>query len=185
MKLLSKKDIIEKCPKTVEKNILEFENAYNNTLIGTNLLSGKTDLECCCSPIEQLYFIALKNSSIYENMELIVEPQKEIYANGKKYKVDFYITASELFSLVKNDEHTIYSREVILCVECDGHDFHEKTKEQVSKDKSRERDIMSIGLNLIRFSGSEIYKSPNKCAIQTIKILSNHLNKKDFEVDVI
>lgn len=184
MKLLSKKDIIGKYPKSVEKKILDLENEYTNTVIGTNLLNGETAIGDCDSPIEQLYFLALKNSCIYENIDLTIETQKEIYANGKKYKVDFYITASELFSLVKNDKHTIYSREVNLCVECDGHNFHEKTKEQVSKDKSRERDIMSKGLNLIRFSGSEIYTKSNKCAIQTLKILKNHLDKKDFEVNI-
>lgn len=182
MKLLTKKEIIGKYPKSVEEKILELENEYTNTILGTNILNGNTALENCNSPIEQLYFLALKNIGVYENIDLSIETQKEIYANGKKYKVDFYITASEVFSLDKNDEHDIYSREVSLCIECDGHNFHEKTKAQVSKDKSRERDIMSKGLNLIRFSGSEIYKNPNKCAIQTFKILNNHLNKKEFEV---
>lgn len=41
-------------------------------------------------------------------------------------------------------------------IECDGHDFHEKTKEQVIYDKKRERFLISEGLKVLRFSGTEI-----------------------------
>lgn len=51
-----------------------------------------------------------------------------------------------------------------LVVECDGHDFHEKTKEQVARDKQRERYLTSDGCHILRFSGSEIWRDPLKCA---------------------
>lgn len=41
-------------------------------------------------------------------------------------------------------------------IECDGHDFHEKTKEQAKYDKQRERYLVSLGYKVLRFSGSEI-----------------------------
>jgi len=53
-----------------------------------------------------------------------------------------------------------------LVVECDGHDYHERTKEQAKKDRSRDRDLQSNGYTVFRFTGSEIWKDPNACAEQ-------------------
>ena len=55
-----------------------------------------------------------------------------------------------------------------IAVECDGHDFHEKTKEQVARDKARDRSITSQGYRIFRFSGSEIYRDNVLCAQQVV-----------------
>lgn len=53
-----------------------------------------------------------------------------------------------------------------LIVECDGHDFHERTKEQAIADRSRDRRLQELGYTVYRFTGSEIYNDPMKCAEQ-------------------
>lgn len=54
---------------------------------------------------------------------------------------------------------------IVRCVvECDGHDFHEKTKTQASRDKKRDRDIQKLGYRILRFSGSDIHRDMNDCA---------------------
>lgn len=53
-----------------------------------------------------------------------------------------------------------------LVVECDGHDFHERTKEQAAKDRSRDRECQSKGLTVFRFTGSELFRNPLGCATQ-------------------
>ena len=60
-----------------------------------------------------------------------------------------------------------------LAVECDGHDFHERTKLQAQRDKSRDREMKMIGLDVIRFTGSEIFCDPRKCADE----VTNHLSQ--------
>lgn len=50
-----------------------------------------------------------------------------------------------------------------LVVELDGHDFHERTKEQARRDRSRDRSFVSIGWRIVRFTGSEIYANSSKC----------------------
>lgn len=47
-----------------------------------------------------------------------------------------------------------------IVVECDGHEFHEKTKSQAQRDKSRDRYLTSQGYHVLRYTGSEIYKDP-------------------------
>lgn len=62
---------------------------------------------------------------------------------------------------------------VRVAIECDGHAFHEKTKDQVAKDKARERAIVEAGYVVIRFSGSEIWNDPMACASQAFIIARN------------
>lgn len=52
----------------------------------------------------------------------------------------------------------------LLGIECDGHDFHEKTKEQAARDKSRDRRMMRVGIPTLRFTGSEIWRDAAGCA---------------------
>ena len=56
-----------------------------------------------------------------------------------------------------------------LVVECDGHAFHEKTALQAKRDKSRDRDLLSGGQPVMRFTGSEIYRTPLTCAMQVVQ----------------
>lgn len=59
-----------------------------------------------------------------------------------------------------------------IVVECDGHDFHERTKEQAAKDKSRDRRLAELGYVVLRFTGSEIYRNPLACAAQVWAVAS-------------
>lgn len=51
-----------------------------------------------------------------------------------------------------------------LIVECDGHDFHERTKEQAKRDRSRDRRATLAGRDVMRFTGSELWRDPWGCA---------------------
>lgn len=53
-----------------------------------------------------------------------------------------------------------------LVVECDGHNFHERTKEQAAKDRARDRWLTSKDYDVFRFTGSELWRNPMACAEQ-------------------
>lgn len=53
-----------------------------------------------------------------------------------------------------------------LVIECDGHDFHERTKRQAKRDRSRDRAFQQAGYTVFRFTGSEIYNDAWECAGQ-------------------
>lgn len=55
---------------------------------------------------------------------------------------------------------------VRVVVEVDGHDFHERTKEQAARDKKRDRWFQTHGYSVLRFTGSEVYADPEDCALQ-------------------
>jgi very-short-patch-repair endonuclease len=56
-----------------------------------------------------------------------------------------------------------------VIVECDGHDFHERTKEQAARDRSRDRRASLSGTTVLRFTGSEIWNDPLGCAEQVMR----------------
>ncbi len=84
---------------------------------------------------------------------LLWTPQAHI----ENYRVDFAFYAVAKGGVKK------------LVVECDGHDFHERTKEQARKDRSRDRRLQELGYQVFRFTGSEIHADPMKCALQIIR----------------
>lgn len=67
------------------------------------------------------------------------------------YKVDF---AFEVVAQIKKRKLRQW-----IAIECDGYEFHHLSRQQVTKDKARERKIVAAGYKVLRFSGSEIYKS--------------------------
>lgn len=131
----------------------------------------------CESPIERLMALALfeQVNCNYISMKLeklnldVVEIDNQYVLNidKKQYITDFAVMVWNRLTHEGNR----------FIVECDGHDFHEKTVEQVRKDKERERNIIKDGNILIRFSGSEIYNDSEKCASEVFQIIFNHFKK--------
>ena len=99
-------------------------------------------------------FLEIRGKQTDDNQEMQVEKQKIILS----YRVDFLLTVTGGSGTVSR-----------LVVECDGHDFHERTKEQAAKDRSRDRALQQAGYTVFRFTGSEIYRAPMKCARQIFK----------------
>lgn len=57
-----------------------------------------------------------------------------------------------------------------VVIECDGHDYHERTKQQAARDRSRDRAMTEVGWRVMRFTGSEIWANPFACAKQAIDL---------------
>jgi very-short-patch-repair endonuclease len=110
---------------------------------------------------------------------LIVDCQKQI----GDYRVDFLVTLHEN-PVFTTQHYRIGTPAFSSCVivECDGHGFHEKTKEQASNDKKRDRDLQASGFTVFRFSGSDIWKDAMKCADEIIEFLQDEISFKDIEI---
>jgi very-short-patch-repair endonuclease len=107
--------------------------------------------------------IALQNfenecTIMADNNCFVINSQYEIMCSSKKYRVDFLICS-------------IYQgKEFKIVVECDGHEFHEKTKQQAIRDKKRDRDLTKNNYTILHFTGSEIWKDPYLCAREALGI---------------
>lgn len=56
-----------------------------------------------------------------------------------------------------------------ILIECDGHDFHERTKEQAARDRAKDRIAQINGATILRFTGSEIHRDPSECCLQIVQ----------------
>lgn len=62
-----------------------------------------------------------------------------------------------------------------IVVECDGHEFHERTKEQAMHDRSRDRALASAGYLVVRFTGAELYRNPERCASELAEMIRDQV----------
>jgi hypothetical protein len=69
-----------------------------------------------------------------------------------------------------------------MIIECDGHDYHERTKDQAKKDRSRDRFLQSLGYLVFRYTGSEIWQDVFHCAHEALTTLDAEANKDIFGV---
>lgn len=91
-------------------------------------------------------------------MWLTLSPQQTIKLDGHVYRVDFLVE-------IERENKTFY----YIVVELDGHDFHERTKEQAKRDKSRDRTLVRHGYSVLRFTGSEIYNNPREAVKDVLR----------------
>lgn len=55
-----------------------------------------------------------------------------------------------------------------LVIECDGHDFHERTKQQAEHDRRRDREMQAGGITVLRVTGAEVWRSPVQAAFDVL-----------------
>lgn len=117
---------------------------------------GLTEYTALLKPADEATESCLMRDCPDPQFSLIVRPQAQI----GDYRVDFLIHALDARDLGAD---RVWRR---LVLECDGHNFHERTKEQAAKDRSRDRWLTSKDYDVFRFTGSELWRDPMSCAEQ-------------------
>lgn len=146
--------LFDQCGSPIEKMFLSaLICACNNKEIGLSLYSEER-----CPHLEGL--------PVYTDSCLHIYPQEQI----GNYRVDFLLTFVLDGHLMHLDNEGGFSAsgQSQLVVECDGHDYHERTKEQASRDKERDRALQSCGYVVFRFTGADIYQDAFKCAMECL-----------------
>lgn len=110
------------------------------------------------SPVEQIFLMEWHFLGMDGRLGVKLHPQHEIKVDGHTYKADFAVLQK--------------AKDLRLVVEIDGHDFHEKTRNQVAKDKARERAIVKAGYTVLRFTGSEVVRNPRKCVEEVAAVVA-------------
>ena len=159
-----------------ESQILFFEYLERNvTCTEENpylVFFGMYDFGCseCESPIEKMFYFSYQlyiNAFVQNEKELYyIIPQYEIRTSKNKYRADFVFDTQECII-----EDSDYKNDFKLVIECDGHEFHEKTKEQVQKRNERDLELKRLGYDVIHYSGSQIYKNSMKCAKEVFEYI--------------
>lgn len=135
------------------------------------------------SPIEEMLAVALvmhDEAAHPELWEMATEVYSPPLSRGSR-RLCFFNNADEepshwasLKSQVPIGTYTvdfaIHGPHAKIAIECDGHDFHEKTKEQAAHDKKRDRYLQRNGWRVLRFTGSEIYRDAHACADEVVEV---------------
>jgi very-short-patch-repair endonuclease len=110
------------------------------------------------SPIEQIFLMEWRLLEVDSKHRVKIRPQHELTLDGRSYRIDFIVDVPD-------------GRQI--AIELDGHDFHERTKEQATQDRSRERTIVRHGYIIHRFTGSEVYRNSRKCVEEVIELITS------------
>lgn len=113
------------------------------------------------SPIEEKFIKGI----IYSNNsnDFKFKTQYDFTVRDRKYRVDIIV------------QKEYKGKKYMFVIECDGHDFHEKTKEEASRDKQRDRDFLSIGIPTIRYSGRDIFEDTMECVHDMYDVINGYI----------
>jgi len=93
--------------------------------------------------------------------------------SGPRYRLDFAIEPTEEWlqmSLLQA------GRSLKVGVELDGHDYHEKTRPQVTSRNRRDRDLAAAGWHMFHFFGSELHQNPMAAVTEVLETSADTLD---------
>lgn len=132
----------------------------------------QAESEEAVSPIEEKLLAAIQHAFTRRIKDFDREWTCVQQASVLSYRIDMLFT----------DRHDAGGLSGIrLAVECDGHDWHDRTKQQAAYDRARDRELLRAGIPTIRFTGSEIHHAAERCANEVMDTLL-HLVAEDNKV---
>lgn len=109
-------------------------------------------------------FTAVIHGRRYQRHQDLIELGRQVQVDS--YRIDIMVSA------VFAGRTTVR-----LAVECDGHEFHDRTKQQAAYDRARDRELLVLGIPTVRFTGSEITHSQERCARDVWLVMRRLMNE--------
>lgn len=147
---------INKACQHIERLCAVIESPIEELMLYGLILSAQEEVEDIGFVVDGYAFGDCESGADY----LVIEPQAKI----ENYRADFLLTYKSSFPGYEKDRQ--------LIIECDGHDFHDKTKQQASRDKERDREMKKLGYEVFRFTGSDIWNDVYSCAKEAIDMVT-------------
>jgi very-short-patch-repair endonuclease len=123
------------------------------------------------SPIEKLLWIAVHVVCKVNYLDINGDP---ISADGQAYGVHFFpqLKLDKYRADFSAYYHEHGKKNPNWIIECDGHDFHERTKQERQYEKQRDRFFTVRGYKILRFTGSEIVRDPCDVAAEVLRAVT-------------
>ena len=139
----------------IEAHLDEVRNDF-----GCQLHSGMRNLE---SPLEAAFLAWWRMVSYRSCGDYSLFAQRDATVGGRVYRLDFTVEPLDygfLQCLVNSPDCPK------IAIELDGHEFHERTKEQVTYRNRRDRDLQADGWIVLHVSGSEFNANPKAVTME-------------------
>ncbi len=148
------------------------------------LVEFKTAYDSCESPIEKQFFLWLHANLCGAHILSYIDRIRVVLPKDEAPKPDgnevFIFPQATIENMRIDFLVELHSGKKIsrIAIECDGHDYHERTKSQAAKDRSRDRKLQKLGLKVFRFTGSEIHHGPQKCAREVCDLFRAEMDEQ-------
>lgn len=120
------------------------------------------------SPIEQLFYVAMHVVSEINLVKLSVGKEFKYDSNElamiHQWPIDSYRVD---YALRQHNENKI------VCVELDGHQFHDRDERQRRYEKRRDRFLSVNGFTVLHFTGAEVVKDAYAVALEAFIAATN------------
>jgi len=77
----------------------------------------------------------------------------------------------------------VSGNEPLVIVEVDGHDFHERTHEQASRDRRRIRKVQSLGIPILPFTGTDVVRDSTEAAKEVAEFVDRRIAELSKEIE--
>lgn len=149
---------------------MEEQRFREDTLL--HFLEGNTK-----SPIEQMFYCAFLIVAEHQYEEINQEPYWSIKDRDWALPTGIYLHEQMKIGryradfVVRQQAYDKSKEEAPVVVELDGHQFHDRNKEQRSYEKARDRFFTRQGYRVVHFTGSDIVKDPYAAAWEVLGML--------------
>lgn len=100
-------------------------------------------------------------------MRLVIESRKFKFSTKAAVPIGTY--RADLVVEAITDLYELNAARVV--VECDGFNFHDRTRDQACRDRARDRYMQREGYVIARFAGDEIVERPFECAFDVYDLI--------------
>jgi very-short-patch-repair endonuclease len=139
------------------------------------------------SPIEFMLGLALFDelSNLYAEWRCWIYSRLDFSANSQALhqRRDVLIIVPQLnIPDVGHVDFAIFDPQIsvqnpLVVVECDGHEFHDRTSDQASEDRRRDRVLQWLGFPLLRFTGTDVVRNKIVVAREIAAFVAQKLNQ--------
>jgi very-short-patch-repair endonuclease len=144
-------------------------------------------LDRCGSPMEQRFLLALWRGDFFSDR--LSEEESMVFAHRRT--AGAYVVgacnAGPLRAVVQQHPVGPYRLDFAMlgvhddtqpvAIEIDGHDYHERTKAQARHDRRRDRWLAQHGWLVLRYTGSEVFRDPDRLVRELVDTLEPWLSE--------
>ena len=144
-------------------------------------LDGETEHVHVESPLEATFIVWWTALDWFRRpLKFILRPQQEITCGDKRYRADFVI---DVYEAAARQAASIGHPWIPIVVELDGHEFHEKTKEQIIYRNQRDRALQQHGSRVFHISYEEMQRAGLDSVIEIYSAAEDQLTQIVIALD--
>jgi hypothetical protein len=135
------------------------------------------------SPLEVVFATWWVAMGWFMSSPIKLDEQVEVACLNGPYRIDFVVRCTDRWLLEAAAAHGLAWRP--MAIEVDGHAFHERTLEQVTRRNQRDRDLQDAGYDVRHVSYEELTSQPEQTVSELFSAAQNQMADLAMAIDRI